>query len=139
MTQQTLFTLPAVAQGETGAVEKHPPSVQAAPAKVLVSGVANLDSGETRKWKGISKSFVHRPEALAKVRRAARRASILHGDITAEDVRLFALEDGVSEWDFRYLIGGIFAADDWEKVRQVKATHPEAHGRPIWVWRRKRQ
>lgn len=32
---------------ETGAVEKHPPSVQAAPAKVLVSGVANLDSGET--------------------------------------------------------------------------------------------
>jgi len=114
---------------ETGAVEKHPPSVQAAPAK----------SGEELKWRGVAKAFVHRPEALALLRRAVNMCERHKREFTAEDVWGFAYLLDMNKWDFRYLIGGVLAADDWEKVRQVKATHPEAHGRPIWVWRRKRR
>ena len=95
-----------------------------------------LDDALERKAAGLDRVEGTHPDFVPRLRAAARAYAMLHGTVTADDVRRIADELGLrprhpNAW------GTIFRGPGWIKAGYRKSERPSAHAHenPVWSWR----
>ena len=90
-------------------------------------------TGLERRELGLDQVTEHNPEFVDIVRREAIRHADMHGTVCADEMRSWALQQGIAPkhpnaW------GAVFRTG-FVRVGYRPSTHPASHGRIISIWR----
>lgn len=94
-----------------------------------------LELGEQRRDAGIEKVSANNSEFLNTMRHVARRISQWRGQVSADDLRVWADEKGGMQPSHPNAWGGVFKQAGWVCTGRRKSAWPSNHGRWIAVWR----
>lgn len=95
-----------------------------------------MSQGDMLKRYGLDLVEKHNPDFVMLCRKYAKSHSIKHGNVTSDDIRLWANLNDIyplhqNAW------GAIFKDGKWERVGFMKSRIPSNHSRIISIWRYK--
>jgi hypothetical protein len=93
------------------------------------------ETGEQLKRDGIEAVSIRNEVWLEKMRGYARHVATQYGDVTSDNLHIYALSIGEPSHPNAY--GAILNTRDFEPVGYRPSSRPEAHSRIIRVWRLK--